>query len=43
MDMQKLREAWDTVLAKNDILRTWFVEINDVELHMSFGQSCELV
>ena len=37
MDMQKLREAWDFVRAKNDTLRARFVEV-DVDLPMSFAQ-----
>lgn len=38
VSMGKLKEAWDTVIAKNDILRTQFVEVDDVDLPMSFAQ-----
>lgn len=38
VDMDKLRAAWEQVIAQSPILRTGFVEIDDTSLDMSFCQ-----
>ncbi|KAI9741494.1 MAG: hypothetical protein M1818_004300 [Claussenomyces sp. TS43310] len=38
VEIERLKRAWNTVVSSNDILRTSFVEIDDVELPMTFAQ-----
>lgn len=38
VDAGKLKEAWNTVIAKHEILRTTFVEVDDPELPLSYAQ-----
>jgi len=39
VDMEKLKDAWTELVNKHGILRTSFVEIDDVDLPMSFAQA----
>jgi len=38
VDMEKLKKAWESVIIQSDILRTTFVEIDDVEIDIGFAQ-----
>lgn len=38
VDMEKLKKAWETVVEEFDILRTAFVEVDDVEIDVGFAQ-----
>jgi amino acid adenylation domain-containing protein len=38
IDIERLQEAWSTVIAASPILRTGFVEVNDPEIDGSFAQ-----
>lgn len=38
VDMDKLKQAWDIIIAVNSILRTRLVTVDDVDLPMSFAQ-----